>query len=129
MQIYQKDGITVQSFLDTRRKLISGLCRVRIRVIYQRKVWEYSTGKQISKSDWETLPASKKPYLREIRADIQSSFDLIKKTVQELVESGMFSFTLLNYRFKHAAETTLNCGFKSKAAELEAESRIGSQHY
>jgi len=130
MIIYQKDGVTVQSFLDTRRKLQSGLYRVRIRVIYRTKtIYEHSTGKELSEDDWGKLPDPKKKKLKDIRKDIQSSFDLIKEAVQDLTETGSFSPETLKMRFKVSANTTVNLSFKNKIAEMKEEDREGTRLY
>lgn len=130
MIIYQKDGVTVQGFLDTRRKLQSGLYRVRIRVIYRTKtIYEHSTGKELSEDDWKNLHESKKKGMKEIRKDIQSSFSLIKEAVQDLTETGSFSPEALKMRFKVSANTTVNQSFKNKIAELKEEDREGTRLY
>ncbi|RHK76331.1 site-specific integrase, partial [Phocaeicola vulgatus] len=50
---YSKDGISVLSVLDARRAKKSGLFPVKIQVIHNRKQKYYSTGKELSKEDWE----------------------------------------------------------------------------
>ena len=56
---YSKDGISVLSVLDARRAKKSGLFPVKIQVIHNRKQKYYSTGKELSKEDWEILAESK----------------------------------------------------------------------
>ncbi len=137
LNIYQKDGISVIPVIDKRREYInpdqkSGGClyRIRIRVVYQRKFWEFSTGKLITESDWiNKLEESKAPQMREIRKDLLSSFELIKKNVQELAETGNFSFDALNKRLKARSGETLNDLFKMKIETLESEGREGSRLY
>lgn len=125
---YQKDGISVISVLDTRRKLdresVNSLYRVRIRVIYQRQVKEYNTGKELSEDDWTELPKSKKPGLRSIRDDIQSSFDNIVNSVKELNDG--FSFDALNLRIGTGSTNTFNHVFQTRIDILNQEGRIGT---
>jgi integrase len=125
---YQKDGISVISILDTRRKLDresdSSLYRVRLRVIYQRQVKEYNTGKELSEDDWSELPKSKKPGLKSIRDDIQSSFDNIVNSVKEL--NGGFSFDALNLRLGIGSTSTFNNVFQTRVDVLNNEGRIGT---
>lgn len=125
---YQKDGISVISVLDTRRKLdresVSSLYRVRIRVIYQRQVKEYNTGKELSEDDWNELPKSKKPGLRSIRDDIQSSFNNIVNSVKELNDG--FSFDALNLRLGIGTTSTFNNVFQTRVDVLNNEGRIGT---
>ena len=121
---YQKDGISVISILDTRRKLDSNLYRIRIRVIYQRQVKEYNTGKELSEDDWLELPKSKKPGLRSIRDDIQGSFNNIVNSVKEL--SDGFSFDALNIRLGIGSTNTFNNVFQSRIDVLNEEGRIGT---
>lgn len=135
--IYQKDGISVIPVIDKRREYTNpdakaGGClyKIRIRVVYQRKFWEFSTGKMVTEFEWiNELEESKKPRLREIRKDLLSSFDLIKRNVQELAEAGNFSFDALNSRLKARSGETLNDLFKSKIEALEDEGREGSRLY
>lgn len=76
---YSKDGISVLSVLDARRAKKSGLFPVKIQVIHNRKQKYYSTGKELSKEDWEILAESKSRRLIEIRASVENSFSIIKK--------------------------------------------------
>lgn len=121
---YQKDGISVISILDKRRKLDSGLYRVRIRVIFQRNVKEYNTGKELSEDDWNMLMDARKPKLVEIRNDIQSSFDNVVNSVKEI--SNAFSFDALNIRLGFVGSNSLNASFQSRIEEIKSEGRIGT---
>lgn len=128
MYKYQKDGVSVISILDTRRKLDRksdvSLYRVRIRVIYQRQVKEYNTGKELSEVDWEELPKSKKPNLKSIRDDIQSSFNNIVNSVKELNDG--FSFDALNTRIGIGSSNTFNHVFQTRIDVLNQEGRLGT---
>ena len=50
---YSKDGISVLTILDTRRAKKSGQFPVKVQVVYRRKQKYYSTGKELSKEDWD----------------------------------------------------------------------------
>lgn len=71
---YSKDGVSVLSVLDARRAKKSGLFPVKIQVIHNRKQKYYSTGKELSREDWENLAESKSRRLIEIRSSIENSF-------------------------------------------------------
>lgn len=137
LSIYQKDGISVFPVLDKRREYVNPdpksdgcLYKIRIRVVFQRKSWEFGTGKMITERDWiKELETSKSPKLKEIRKDLQSSYELIKKHVQDLAEIGQFSFENLNNRLKARKGETLNDLFKAKVEEMEDEGREGSRLY
>jgi integrase len=120
----QKDGISVISILDTRRKLDSNLYRIRIRVIYHRQVKEYNTGKELSEDDWKELSVSRRPGLRSVRDDLQSSFDNIVNAVKEL--SDGFSFDALNLRLGVGSTNTFNSVFQTRIDKLYLEGRIGT---
>jgi integrase len=75
------------------------------------------------------LERSKSPKIVEIRKDLQSSFELVKKHVRELSDSGDFSFELMNIRMKAGSGDTINALFKSKISDLAKEEREGSRLY
>jgi integrase/recombinase XerD len=138
MYSYQKEDVSIKTVLDTRRALSDGLYRVRIRVFYQGKYWEYSTGKKTNPKDWkvlldwEKLEAQEKRSLKKlksIRNDIQITFDLIKKHVKELIENEQFSFEALNSRLQRNDSETLNNMLQQKIDALGKENRYGTQEY
>ena len=110
---YSKDGISVLSVLDARRAKKSGLFPVKIQVIHNRKQKYYSTGKELSKEDWEILAESKSRRLIEIRASVENSFSIIKSQVEALAERGDFCFDALSMRLGRCTGTTLNTDRKS----------------
>ena len=75
---YSRDGVSVLTILDTRRAKKSGLFPVKVQVVFRRKQKYYSTGKELSKEDWERLLKAKSRLLTEIRTDIESSFSNLK---------------------------------------------------
>ena len=56
---YANNAITVASIMDDRRATLEGVYPIKIRVTYNRVRKYYSTGKTLSKDDWERLPESK----------------------------------------------------------------------
>ncbi len=130
MYSFVKDGISLLTVLDKRREYEGCLYKIRIRVIYQRKIWEFTPGAMVTEEIWEKdLPKSKSPKIAEIRKDLQSSFELVKKHVRELSDSGDFSFELMNNRMKAGAGDTINAAFKTKINDLTKEGREGSRLY
>lgn len=83
---YSKDGVSVLTILDTRRAKINGLFPVKVQVVFRRKQKYYSTGKELSKEDWDRLLKAKSQLLMEVRTDIESSFSIIKQQVSELIQ-------------------------------------------
>ena len=73
---YSKDGVSVLTILDIRRAKINGLFPVKVQVVFRRKQKYYSTGKELSKEDWDRLLKAKSQLLMEVRADIESSFSV-----------------------------------------------------
>ena len=70
MYKYAKDGISVLTVLDTRRKKQSGLFPVKVQIIHNRIQKYYTTGKELMPEDWQRLPESKVRKLIEIREDL-----------------------------------------------------------
>lgn len=126
---YSKDGITVCSILDSRRKTQVETSPIKIRVTYKRERKYYSTGKLITQDDWERLPNVKNRELREVRESIENSFSLVRVNVEALAERGSFSFDALNSRLGKATGDTVNIAFKAKIATLKKEERIGTMSF
>ena len=123
---YSKDGITVTPILDTAHPKKSGKYPVRIRVCYIKKRRYYSTGKDLTADEWESLSTTKVRALVDVRKDIESSYQIVRGVVEELARDGIFSFDSLNKRLKRSGVDTLNRAFAAKIADLEAQERIGS---
>lgn len=126
MYKYAKDGVTVSSVLDTRRAKKNGLYPVKIQVTYKRIQKYYTTGKELLPDEWEKMPRAKSKKLLEIRQDISSSFDLIKKQTQLLTDKGEFSFEALNQQLGRGCGDTLNAVFRHRIDTLKSEQRIGN---
>ena len=129
MYKYAKDGISVLTVLDTRRKKQSGLYPVKIQVVHNRVQKYYSTGKELTPEDWQRLPESKVRKLIEIREDLGSSFSSVKQNVETLANEGGFSFDALNVRLGRSMSDTLNTAFQAKIEALLENGQIGSYQY
>lgn len=123
---YSKDGITVAAIIDTGHPKKSGLFPVRIRVTYTRERKYYSTGKDLTVDEWEALPTTKSRTLISIRKDIESSYQIVRNTVEELSQNGEFSFEALNNRLKKGSGTSLNAAFQAKIEALRKQESVGS---
>lgn len=113
--------------LDTSHPKKTGLYPVRIRVTYARRRQYYPTGKDMTPEEWAALPTSKARKWVAVRKDVESSYQIVRSTVEELATAGGFSFDTLNKRLKHSEDTTLNAAFRTKINDLQAQDRIGSK--
>ena len=123
---YTKDGVTVAAVLDTGHPRADGKFPARIRVNYARQRVYFSTGKALSREEWERLGTAKARAAIDVRQDIESSFNIVRDTVQDLTTAGAFSFDALNRRLKNAAAGSLNTIFRARIDSLRAAGRIGS---
>lgn len=73
---YTKDGVSVSVILDARRAKANGKYPVKVQVVYLRKQKYYATGKDLERSEWEKLPATKTRTLIDTREQIEASFNL-----------------------------------------------------
>lgn len=124
---YSKDGITIASILDTRKKTIRGNYPIKIRVTFRRVRKYYSTGKELTSDEWDSLSTKKSKESKLIRESIENSFSLVKSNVETLAEKGNFSFDTLNLRLSKTTGDSLNIAFKIKIENLLKEERIGSK--
>lgn len=130
MYIYKKDGITAATVLDTRRSLTNDLYRVRVRVTFNRKTREYSTGKALSINDWNELPSAKTKVLKDAKHDIQNTFLIIEKHIRNLAERESFSFDALDNELQRKSDSnTVNQYFKDKIHNLLEDDREGTRIY
>ena len=123
---YSKDGVTVAAMFDSAHPKKSGKCSVKIRVTYNRVRHYYPTGKDLMPAEWDALPTTKARALVEIRKDIESSYQIVRTAVEDLLMRGIFSLENLNNRLKRAGGDTLNIAFEGKIAEMKAQERIGN---
>lgn len=123
---YSKDGVSVLTIQDTRRKKQSGLYPIKIQVVFKRIQRYYNTGKELSTEDWSVLSSSKSSKLMTIRLDIQNSFEKVEQVVRSLLEEGNFSFENLNTRLGKCVNDTLNIAYKNKINSQIESGAIGN---
>ena len=112
--------------LDTRKTNSNGEYPVKIRVNYQRVRVYYSTGKNLTREEWDSLPTNKSTAAKTIKASIENSFYLVRNNVEALAERGDFLFDTLNSRLGKATGDTVNNALRAKIALLKNEGRIGT---
>ena len=112
--------------LDTRKPNARNEYPIKIRVNLKRQREYYSIGRSISKEEWEKLPTSKTTAAKKLKEEIESSFSLVRKNVEYMVERGEFSFDLLNLRLGRGTGDTVNTAIRAKIEMLKNEGRIGS---
>ena len=117
---YSRDGVSVLTILDTRRVKKSGLFPIKVQVVFRRKQKYYSTGKELSKEDWNRLLKAKSRLLTEIRSDIESSFSNVKRHINELIQKGEFNIETLSIRLgRQMKDMNLHSAFNLKMKELK----------
>ena len=89
-------------------------------------VLETLGGRDGIRAEWDALPTTKARALVEIRKDIESSYQIVRTAVEDLLMRGIFSLENLNNRLKRAGGDTLNIAFEGKIAEMKAQERIGN---
>ena len=129
MYNYSNNGITIASILDTRRVQNNGKYPVKIRITYNRVRKYYSTGKESTKKEWESLPNSKSKHSQLIKNDIQFSFDKIKSIVLDLERKDKFTLDTFNQRLSRGNSDTINTAFHVKIEALRENEQIGSQFF
>ena len=123
MYRFYKDGISVLTVVDRRRKKNNGLYPVKIEVIFRRVQKYYPTGKDVTLDEWDKLWRSRR--MSKKCASIDNSFQLIRKAVEELAEKGQFSFPKLDVRLGRGSGT-VNAMIERKMKELMSQGKINS---
>jgi integrase len=124
---YSFNGVSLSLIRDKRGKDANKPCPVKWRITFKRKQVYYSTGINLSLEEWETLPTSRKPTLKEHRDVLQAYFDgVIGKAVKELAQVDSFTFDSLNVRLSKAVVNTVNAAFRAKIFELTEKDSIGN---
>ncbi len=94
MYRYRKDGISVLTVVDMRRRKNNGLFPVKVEVIYRRVQKYYPTGQDVSPEEWDGFSKSRRRSAKH--ASIENSFYLVRSAVERLAEKGEFSFRRLD---------------------------------
>lgn len=123
---YTKDGVSVSVTLDARRAKANGKYPVKVQVTYLRKQKYYATGKDLDRSEWEKLPATKLRTLIDTREQIEASYNIVRDYVRELTDNGNFTFEALSLRLKGAATADVNTAFRVRIEQLEAAEQINT---
>lgn len=123
MDRFRKDGISVLTVVDRRRKKNNGLYPVKIEVIYRRVQKYYPSGQDVSDQEWEGFfHARRRP--RKC-ASIENSFYLIRNAVDQLAQKGEFSFRRLEARLGRS-DDTVNEAIKEKMNSLLKQGKVNS---
>lgn len=123
---YSRDAIKVAVMLDTSHPRKDGKYPVRIRVTWFRQRQYYPTGKALTASEWDALQTTKSRELSAVRRDIESSYMIVRETIEALADAGRFSFDTLNGRLKRASSATVGGAFETKCAEMMQQERVGN---
>lgn len=126
---YANNGITIASVLDTRRIQNNGKFPVKIRITFQRVRKYYSTGKELSENEWESLSNSKSKNSQSIKSDILFSFEKIKNIVVDLERKEKFSLEACNQRLSRGNFDLVFSAFQEKIKNLEENNQVGSKLY
>lgn len=84
-------------------------------------------GKDLSESDWEILPDTKRRDLRDVRQSIENSFSIVREVVEELAYNAEFSFEEVTLRLGKGFGGSVNDAFLAKIERLKSESYGHSQ--
>ncbi len=125
MYSYRKDGISVLTVVDRRRRKNNGLFPVKIEVVYMRVQKYYPTGQDVSIEEWDSFHTSRR---RPVKlASIENSFYIIRNAVEKLAEKGEFSFRRLNVRLGRSGDT-VNEHMAAKMKSLMEKGKINSYY-
>lgn len=123
MYRFRKDGISVLTIVDRRRRKNNGLFPVKIEVVYRRVQKYYPTGQDVSLEEWEKFRyARRRP---KKCASIENSFYVVRNAVEQLAEKGEFSFRRLEARLGRSSDT-VNDAIQAKMKILMSEGKINS---
>lgn len=103
MYRFRREGVSVITVLDTRHKKKSGLYPVKIEVIFKRIQKYFSTGVDMSETEW--LAAWNARRLSEKAASVEKTFSRVRNEVNDLVDRCEFSLIRLETRLGHVGQT------------------------
>lgn len=126
MYRYSKDGVSVLTVVDRRRKKKNGSYPVKIEVICRRRQRYYPTGQDVTPDEWESMWRQGRRSTPK-QMSIENSFHLVRTEVERLADRGEFCFTSLDNRLGRTF-TTVNSALRSKMDELMSSGQINS-HY
>ncbi len=125
MYRFRKDGISVLTVMDRRRKKINGLFPVKIEIVYRRVQKYYPTGQDVSPEEWEGFWRARRRPAKCV--SIENSFYIIRNAVDELAQKGEFSFRRLEARLGRAGNT-VNEILEAKMKSLMSQGKINTYY-
>jgi integrase/recombinase XerD len=136
METFSLSGVTAIPIIDTRRakatpnddanKPKEVFYPVKYRVTFMRKQVYYSSGIDLTLSEWEIMPDTRKKGLIEQRELIQLGFDRIKNYIKDLIKGEGFTIEALNKRLSRGMKNSIITAFNNKIDSLTKAGRIGS---
>lgn len=123
MYRFRKDGISVLTVIDRRRRKNNGLYPVKIEVVYRRVQKYYPTGIDVSICEWEGLWRSRR--ISGKCSSLENSFHIVRNAVERLAEKGEFSFSRLSQYLGRGGDS-VNEALKSRMNHLLKADRINS---
>lgn len=145
MMNYTSNGVSIATVLEKvkekKRKNANQITKelskedyyyVRVRVIYKQKISYFTTGKKITKTDWQTLAKTKSKKMLEVRKDIEIRFDIIKNAVRDLIFRNEFSFENLKQSLsaspnkKEASDNPINSQNRTETLDNFINAKIKS---
>ncbi|MDR2038563.1 MAG: hypothetical protein LBQ60_11635 [Bacteroidales bacterium] len=106
---YSIGDILIADSFGIRTQLANNKYHVKIRFTQNRVRKYYTTGKILTKQEWEKLSDQPMPkYLKEARTNIQNPFNRAKSTLIDLINRGGLSFDALNSRLSKVLTNMVN---------------------
>ena len=125
MYRFKKNGVSVLSIVDKRRRKNDGMYPVKIEVVYRRTQKYYPTGVDVTDDEWDSLCCSRRG--NEKLSDIEDCFYRIRDEVARLIDDGLFCFEALDMRLGRS-DKTLNGMIKDKMDYMMAKGRVNSSY-
>lgn len=114
---------------DNRRPKKDGLFPVKYRITFLRERVYYSSGVDLSETDWFALSDTRKMSLKEHRDIIYNGYDIIKDHLKELVRADDFTFENLAARLNRGMKNSLISSFTWRIESLAIAGRIGTAEW
>ena len=123
---YSRQGVTIVSIIDSSHPRKDGTYPIRIRVTYFGKHRYYPTGVSLGELEWDTLSNTRNRELVAARKDIEMAEQMVRETVNALIEDDMFSLETLDRLLRRKSDNTLNAIFRKRIEELKLTDSIGN---
>ncbi|HUS87496.1 MAG TPA: site-specific integrase [Bacteroidales bacterium] len=113
-----------------RRPKKNGSFPVKYRVTCMSKQVYYSSGIDLSISEWDRLPTAKGLKLRKDRELIKEGFEKIKEHIEDLYKSEQgFTLEQLNLRLSRGMKNSVLAAFDYKVESLKRKNKIGTSEW